>query len=87
MPTLSSSPFIRDDESKRDFFTKPSDLQKKRQESAKSAIFTEPTQSPSTDSRRESTMAEAEGKLVLTNDQDETITQYVIYNIHEESWR
>ncbi|KAG1172947.1 hypothetical protein G6F70_007954 [Rhizopus microsporus] len=80
VPTLSSSPFIRDDESKRDFFTKPSDLQKKRQESAKSAIFTEPAQSPSTDSRRESTMAEAEGKLVLTNDQDETITQYQLGN-------
>jgi hypothetical protein len=83
VPIISNSSFIKDDDSKRNFFTKPED--RRRQGSIKSAILSEEPMSPSVnndaDSRRGSTMTVAEGKLLLMDDQDEILAQYVIIKV------
>ncbi|KAG0760439.1 hypothetical protein G6F24_008319 [Rhizopus arrhizus] len=82
VPIISNSSFIKDDDSKRNFFTKPED--RRRQGSIKSAILSEEPMSPSVnndaDSRRGSTMTVAEGKLLLMDDQDEILAQYQLGN-------
>lgn len=83
VPIISNSSFIKDDDSKRNFFTRPED--RRRQGSIKSAILSEEPMSPSVnndaDSRRGSTMTVAEGKLLLMDDQDEILAQYVMIKV------
>ncbi|CAO3670839.1 unnamed protein product [Rhizopus stolonifer] len=75
-PIISNSSFIKDDESKNSFFTKPSD--RKRHENAKSVIIEDEPVLEISDSRRTSTITG--GKLVLLDDQGEIITNYQLGN-------
>lgn len=72
-PIISNSSFIKDDESKNSFFTKPSD--RKRHENSKSVIMEDEPVLEISESRRTSTITG--GKLILLDDQGEIITNYV----------
>ncbi|KAG1473778.1 hypothetical protein G6F56_000754 [Rhizopus delemar] len=75
-PIISNSSFIKDDESKNSFFTKPSD--RKRHENSKSVIMEDEPVLEISESRRTSTITG--GKLILLDDQGEIITNYQLGN-------